>query len=163
MNNYYFTKDTSIGKITVEEIDEYISGIYFGDFSEISDEIYLKKNTETIENVFLQLEEYFEGKRQEFDIKILIRGTEFQKKVWNALMEIPYGKAVSYKYIAEKIGNPNASRAVGNANNKNRIMILIPCHRVISKDGKLVGYAGGLDKKKKLLEIEKINIKKRCL
>lgn len=163
MNNYYFTKDTSIGKITVEEIDEYISGIYFGDFSEISDEIYMKKNTETIENVFLRLEEYFEGKRQEFDIKILMRGTEFQKKVWNALMEIPYGKAVSYKYIAEKIGNPNASRAVGNANNKNRIMILIPCHRVIGKDGKLVGYAGGLDKKKKLLEIEKINIKKRCL
>lgn len=103
MNNYYFTKDTSIGKITVEEINGYISGIYFGDFSEISDEIYLKKNTETIENVFLQLEEYFEGKRQEFDIKILMRGTEFQKKVWNALMEIPYGKAVSYKYIAEKI------------------------------------------------------------
>lgn len=161
MSNYYFTKDTSIGKITVEEIDEYISGIYFGDFSEISDEIYLKKNTETIENVFLQLEEYFEGKRQEFDIKILMRGTEFQKKVWNALMEIPYGKAVSYKYIAEKIGNPNASRAVGNANNKNRIMILIPCHRVIGKDGKLVGYAGGLDKKKKLLEIEGILLRDR--
>lgn len=161
MNNYYFTKDTSIGKITVEEIDEYISGIYFGDFSEISDEIYMKKNTETIENVFLQLEEYFEGKRQEFDIKILMRGTEFQKKVWNALMEIPYGKAVSYKYIAEKIGNPNASRAVGNANNKNRIMILIPCHRVIGKDGKLVGYAGGLDKKKKLLEIEGILLRDR--
>lgn len=161
MNNYYFTKDTSIGKITVEEINGYISGIYFGDFSEISDEIYLKKNTETIENVFLQLEEYFEGKRQEFDIKILMRGTEFQKKVWNALMEIPYGKAVSYKYIAEKIGNPNASRAVGNANNKNRIMILIPCHRVIGKDGKLVGYAGGLDKKKKLLEIEGILLRDR--
>lgn len=161
MSNYYFTKDTSIGKITVEEIDEYISGIYFGDFSEISDEIYMKKNTETIENVFLQLEEYFEGKRQEFDIKILMRGTEFQKKVWNALMEIPYGKAVSYKYIAEKIGNPNASRAVGNANNKNRIMILIPCHRVIGKDGKLVGYAGGLDKKKKLLEIEGILLRDR--
>lgn len=161
MNNYYFTKDTSIGKITVEEINGYISGIYFGDFSEISDEIYLKKNTETIENVFLQLEEYFEGKRQEFDIKILMRGTEFQKKVWNALMEIPYGKAVSYKYIAEKIWNPNASRAVGNANNKNRIMILIPCHRVIGKDGKLVGYAGGLDKKKKLLEIEGILLRDR--
>lgn len=161
MNNYYFTKDTSIGKITVEEINGYISGIYFGDFSEISDEIYLKKNTETIENVFFQLEEYFEGKRQEFDIKILMRGTEFQKKVWNALMEIPYGKAVSYKYIAEKIGNPNASRAVGNANNKNRIMILIPCHRVIGKDGKLVGYAGGLDKKKKLLEIEGILLRDR--
>lgn len=161
MNNYYFTKDTSIGKITVEEINGYISGIYFGDFSEISDEIYMKKNTETIENVFLQLEEYFEGKRQEFDIKILMRGTEFQKKVWNALMEIPYGKAVSYKYIAEKIGNPNASRAVGNANNKNRIMILIPCHRVIGKDGKLVGYAGGLDKKKKLLKIEGILLRDR--
>lgn len=161
MSNYYFTKDTSIGKITVEEINGYINGIYFGDFSEISDEIYLKKNTETIENVFLQLEEYFEGKRQEFDIKILMRGTEFQKKVWNALMEIPYGKAVSYKYIAEKIGNPNASRAVGNANNKNRIMILIPCHRVIGKDGKLVGYAGGLDKKKKLLEIEGILLRDR--
>jgi len=108
-----------------------------------------------------QLEEYFDGKRISFDLPLAPVGTEFQNKVWNELKHIPYGETVSYKYIAHRIGNPNASRAVGMANNKNPIPIIIPCHRVVGSNNKLVGYAYGLDMKQKLLNLEKriINLK----
>jgi len=102
-----------------------------------------------------QLEEYFKGKRQNFDLPLAPIGTSFQQKVWKALQRIPYGKTKSYKQIAEKIDNPNASRAVGMANHNNPIMIIIPCHRVIGANGKLVGYAGGLSLKQQLLDLEK--------
>ena len=99
--------------------------------------------------------EYFNGERREFNLPIFIEGTDFQKKVWNALVNIPYGKTCSYKDIAIAIGNEKAVRAVGHANNKNKLPIVIPCHRVIGINGKLVGYAGGIDRKDKLLELEK--------
>jgi methylated-DNA-[protein]-cysteine S-methyltransferase len=102
-----------------------------------------------------QLIEYFSGKRKKFDLKKKYSGTEFQIKVWKSLERIPYGKTVSYEHIAKKTGKPKASRAVGNANNKNKISIIIPCHRVIAKDGKLAGYGGGIDKKEYLLEFER--------
>lgn len=102
-----------------------------------------------------QLEEYFEGKRKKFDLALRLNGTSFQNKVWKALLNIPYAKTCSYKDIAKNIGNENASRAVGNANNKNPLPIFIPCHRVIGSNGKLIGYAGGLDIKIKLLELER--------
>lgn len=105
-----------------------------------------------------ELDEYFQGKRTEFTVKIHIQGTEFQKKVWMELMKIPYGKTVSYKNIATAIGNPNASRAVGSANNNNKIPIIIPCHRVIGANGNLVGYASGLKNKQFLIETELKNI-----
>lgn len=101
-----------------------------------------------------QLREYFEGKRQVFDLPLSVQGTEFQKTVWKALLEIPYGETRSYGQIASAIGNPKASRAVGMANNRNPLAILIPCHRVVGANGKLVGYGGGLDKKTFLLELE---------
>lgn len=104
-----------------------------------------------------QLEEYFEGKRKKFDLSLRLNGTSFQNKVWKALLNIPYAKTCSYKDIAKNIGNENASRAVGNANNKNPLPIFIPCHRVIGSNGKLIGYAGGLDIKIKLLELEREN------
>lgn len=107
------------------------------------------------EKTILQLNEYFNKKRTSFDIPIEPKGTVFQKKVWNALLKIPYGQTKTYKEIAEIIGNKNATRAVGMANNKNPIAIVIPCHRVIGTNGKLTGYAGGLDKKEKLLLLEK--------
>ena len=97
---------------------------------------------------------YFSKKRKSFDIPIKLEGTEFQKRVWDALIQIPYGKTCTYKDIAEKIGNPKACRAVGGANNKNPIMIIVPCHRVIGKNGDLVGYAGGIEVKQKLLDLE---------
>ena len=104
-----------------------------------------------------QLEEYFEVKRKKFDLALRLNGTSFQNKVWKALLNIPYAKTCSYKDIAKNIGNENASRAVGNANNKNPLPIFIPCHRVIGSNGKLIGYAGGLDIKIKLLELEREN------
>ncbi|MCI8403563.1 MAG: methylated-DNA--[protein]-cysteine S-methyltransferase [Clostridia bacterium] len=114
-----------------------------------------EKETELIQEAAKQLKEYFCGQRREFDVPLSISGTDFQKSVWNALMRIPYGETRSYKYIAADVGNPKASRAVGMANNRNKIIIIIPCHRVIGADGSLVGYGGGLDIKKRLLDIEK--------
>jgi len=102
----------------------------------------------------MQLKEYFKGERQIFTIKLDILGTEFQTKVWEALEKIPYGKTITYHELAERIGDPKAFRAVGQADAKNPIWIVIPCHRVIGNDGKLVGYAGGLWRKKWLLEHE---------
>ena len=101
-----------------------------------------------------QLDEYFRGKRREFDLPLDLQGTDFQKKVWQELLKIGYGKTVSYLYIAEALGDCNATRAVGSANGQNKIAIIIPCHRVIGHDGKLTGYAGGLWRKKQLLELE---------
>ncbi len=106
------------------------------------------------DEVYRQLEEYFYGKRKVFDFAYKLSGTDFQKRVWQQLCQIPYGETRTYKDIALAIGKPNASRAVGMANNKNPLGIVVPCHRVIGSDGKLVGYAGGLDIKRKLLRIE---------
>lgn len=114
---------------------------------------FLNKN-EIIDEVIKQLEEYFVGESKEFNLPLNPQGTDFQKLVWNTLLKIPYGETKSYKQIAELIGNPNSSRAVGNACNKNPISIIIPCHRVIGKNGSLVGYALGLDLKQKLIEKE---------
>ena len=110
--------------------------------------------------VFQQLDEYFAGTRTEFAFPYRLQGTIFQEKVWQALREIPYGETRSYKDIAEAIGHPKAFRAVGMANNANPIFIAIPCHRVIGANGSLVGYGGGLEMKKALLELEKRVIEK---
>ncbi len=118
-----------------------------------------KSDSSSIENDFIktvkyQLEEYFKGKRKTFNIKINPIGSEFQKKVWEELQKIPFGKTRSYSDIAQSIGNKNAQRAVGTACNKNPIMIIIPCHRVISKNGTIGGFAYGNNIKQNLLEIE---------
>ncbi len=115
----------------------------------------LSSRTDFSDMVMKQIEEYLQGTRQTFDINFRLDGTEFQKKVWNALLEIPYGETRSYKEIAEAIGNPKAVRAVGSANNKNPVLLLVPCHRVIGADGSLTGYAGGLEMKQYLLNLEK--------
>jgi methylated-DNA-[protein]-cysteine S-methyltransferase len=101
-----------------------------------------------------QLDEYFNGKRTVFDIPLLMVGTEFQKSVWNALIQTPFGTSLSYLELAEKINNKKAVRAVASANGANAISIFIPCHRIIGSNGELVGYAGGLQAKKKLLKLE---------
>ena len=103
------------------------------------------------------MQEYFEGHRQRFDFEINPEGTDFQKKVWEALREIPFGRTLSYMDLAKKLGDPRAIRAVAAANGKNPIWIAIPCHRVIGSDGELVGYAGGLHRKKWLLNHESPN------
>lgn len=115
---------------------------------------YAEGNDEILDNTILQLNEYFSGNRRVFDIPLLFAGTEFQIKVWNALLEVPYGHTSSYLHLAEKIGDKNAVRAVASANGANAISIIVPCHRIIGTGGDLVGYAGGLRAKKKLLELE---------
>ena len=104
--------------------------------------------------VVKQLDEYFGGKRTKFELNISPKGTEFQKKVWAELLKIPYGKTKSYQEIAESVGKPKAQRAVGSACNKNPILLIIPCHRVVSKTGKLTGFACGIDRKEQLLKLE---------
>ena len=113
-----------------------------------------ERETELIKETYNQLNEYFEKKRRKFDIPIKLHGSEFQNKVWNALCTIPYGETCTYKDIAKKIGNIKAVRAVGGANNKNPIMIIVPCHRVIGANGSLVGFGAGVEVKRYLLTLE---------
>ena len=151
MNYGYY--ESPIGKIKIEAEDEEITGVYF------CNEYFDENENEAVTICKNQLEEYFKGQRKNFDLKIkFTKGTEFQLNVWNELSNIPYGEKVSYKYIAEKIKNPKAVRAVGGANNKNPIAIIVPCHRVIGANGKMVGYAEGIDKKEFLLKLEEENI-----
>ena len=154
MNNIFFY-ETEIGIIGIRENSKSITDIFFSkvDTNDKIEETYL------IKECFKQLKEYFEGNRIKFDLPLETRGTEFQKKVWDELLKIPYGETKSYKDIAIAIGNEKACRAIGMANNKNHIPIIIPCHRVIGSNGKLVGYAGGLNVKEKLLNIENLDVK----
>ena len=115
---------------------------------------YVKGSSDVIERAKYQLDEYFLNKRREFDIPLLFVGTDFQKKVWNELLNIPYGTTISYGELAQRIGMPKSVRAVANANAVNAISIIVPCHRVIGSDGKLTGYGGGLERKRLLLELE---------
>ena len=115
---------------------------------------YVEQSSEVIEETIKQMQEYFSGERKEFDIPLLMVGSDFQKSVWEELMKIPYGATATYLELSKNIGNEKAVRAVASANGANAIAILIPCHRIIGSDGKLVGYAGGLSAKKKLLELE---------
>lgn len=144
-----YVYNTIIGPIEIVEEDGYIVRLDFRIDEKIDTE-----ETSLIKETYKQIEEYLLGNRKKFIVPIKLKGTEFQKKVWNALLEIPYGETMSYKKIAEKIGNPKACRAVGMANHNNPIAIIVPCHRVIGSNRKLVGYAGGLYIKQKLLEIE---------
>ncbi len=109
---------------------------------------------ESLEDCVLQLNEYFKGERKEFSVKLNAQGTDFQKRVWNKLLTIPYGKTSSYLELSKELGDVKAIRAVANANGKNPLWIIIPCHRVIGSDGSLTGYAGGLHRKKWLLDHE---------
>ena len=144
--------NTKIGKLKIEYENDVLTGIAYTE-NEKEQGIRSELSDKTV----LQLEEYFDGRRKEFDIPIKLRGTEFQKKVWNELLKIPYGATVFYKDIAIKIGNPKACRAVGMANHNNPILIIVPCHRVINENKKLGGYALGLDLKRRLLVLEKEN------
>lgn len=146
-----FYYDTYAGRIGIAEEDGAITHLIF------SERDWTVEETDLIKETKRQLDEYFAGKRKEFDIPIRLEGTEFQKRVWEELRKIPYGKTVTYKDIAEAVGCPKGFRAVGLANNRNPISIIYPCHRVIGSNGSLTGYGGGLDVKEKLLELERGN------
>ena len=114
----------------------------------------ISKSSTLLKDACRQLDEYFEGRRQKFDLVLKPHGTDFQSSAWESLLRIPYGETRSYLQQAESISNPMAIRAIGQANSRNPISIFIPCHRVIGKNGSLTGYAGGLDRKKRLLAME---------
>lgn len=152
-NIFYY--NTKIGRIGIEENGTAITKLDFIN-KDMEEEIIEENETALLKEAINELNEYLDGNRSSFDLPLEPKGTEFQKKVWNALKEIPYGETRSYGEIAKIIGNEKAARAVGMANNKNPIAIIVPCHRVIGANGKLVGYAGGLDLKEKLLQLEKM-------
>ena len=147
IQKYFY--DTPIGKLGIAEKSGKIFRVSFLDI--VEGELL---ETPLIRKAHDQLDEYFKGIRKSFDLPLLFEGSEFQVKVWKALMTIDYGKTATYGDIAKLIGSPKASRAVGGANNKNKIAIIIPCHRVIGSNGNLTGYAGGLGIKKYLLDLE---------
>ena len=147
---YQYLYETKLGSVTIVEEDGALLAItthrtYEG----------IKQETPLINEAYRQLSEYLLGERKRFDLPLNPQGTVFQQQVWKALCDIPYGETRSYKQIAEAIGNPKAVRAVGMANNRNPLLIVVPCHRVIGANGKLVGYAAGIEKKEFLLKLEK--------
>ena len=121
------------------------------------------ERTELTDRAMEQLREYFSGQRKQFELPYELRGTEFQKKVWAALEAIPYGQTRSYREIAQAVGNPKAVWAVGAANGKNPMWVVVPCHRVIGADGGLTGYAGGVELKRALLELEQRTVNGRTV
>ncbi len=151
---YYM--ESPVGQLCLVEEDACISGLYLKEGREEK----ISAETPLIRQAKQQLREYFAGTRKEFELPIKFKGTDFQIRVWKALQTIPYGETCSYGEIAKRIGNPKAARAVGNANNKNHIMILIPCHRVIGADGSMVGFGCGLQVKEFLLKLERKGLEK---
>lgn len=144
--------ETDWGTIGIAEEEGAVTNVFFGDT--VKPQSYMEEETELLCRAAAQIREYLAGGRREFDLPLRPEGTDFEQRVWQALCTIQYGETRSYGQIAQQIGSPKACRAVGRANGRNPISILIPCHRVVGSDGRLTGYAGGLDKKKSLLRLE---------
>ncbi|SHN22313.1 methylated-DNA--[protein]-cysteine S-methyltransferase [Gracilibacillus kekensis] len=164
---YYTEYESPLGILTLISQENYLIRMEFGSFEDKHQKINkwlsknmlpleLKKDQVPFQDILEQLNEYFYQKRRTFTIPYKFYGTSFQQKVWEALAtQVPYGTTCSYQEIAHIVGSPKAVRAVGGANNQNPISIIVPCHRIIGKSGKLVGYGGGIDKKEFLLRLEK--------
>ena len=153
--NVYTQFDSPIGLITVNGNDDGLLGVWYESHARTLSDFGVQDDEHPILQLTIsQLKEYFNGERREFSIPLAANGTEFQNKVWQALTTIPYGETWCYKDLAIAVGNPKASQAVGGANGKNPISIIVPCHRVIGKNGSLTGYAGGVDIKQVLLDLE---------
>ena len=155
MTTFYRYYQTPVGTLLLASDGEYLQLLGFptGAMKRRHDSDW-EKNDEPFKAVIKQLDEYFDGSRQDFDLPLRPQGTEFQRRVWQALQQIPYGETRSYGELAKYVGNPKASRAVGAANGINPIPVIIPCHRVIGSNGKLTGFGGGLETKAFLLNLE---------
>ncbi len=151
----YFVYGMPLGRLTIAADADGLTKILFGPHA-IEDAV--RRPSALTNTAATQLQEYFAGKRREFDIPLNPQGSEFQLAVWDELKKIPYGQTQTYAQIAQAVGNPRGFRAVGLANNKNPLPIIVPCHRVLGSGGKLVGYAAGLKIKQYLLELEGVNI-----
>jgi methylated-DNA-[protein]-cysteine S-methyltransferase len=147
--------ESPIGVLTLVKTDGVLSGLYMGTSSDAQLSAFGSRVKSGFDDISEQLSEYFARSRRTFTIPIALAGTPFQKRVWSELMTIPYGETRSYRQLAEAIGNPSSMRAVGAANGQNPISIIVPCHRVIGSDGALVGYGGGLERKRFLLDLER--------
>jgi methylated-DNA-[protein]-cysteine S-methyltransferase len=155
--NVYTAIDSPIGRLLLHSDGVALTGLYMdvpGHPPRGMDEWVEDAGSGPLPETIRQLDEYFAGRRRAFDLPLRMHGTEFQKRVWNVLKEIPYGVTWSYGELAKRIDKPSASRAVGLANGRNPISILVPCHRVIGADGSLTGYGGGLERKQWLLAHE---------
>jgi methylated-DNA-[protein]-cysteine S-methyltransferase len=152
----YIYLETPIGTLLIAGDASSVRHIRFphGRMPAVPDQGWTEGATGPLEETARQLREYFTGQRTEFDLPVLPEGTGFQRRVWRALQDIPFGQTISYGELARRVGNPNASRAVGAANGQNPIPIVIPCHRVIGANGKLTGFGGGLPTKEALLALE---------
>jgi methylated-DNA-[protein]-cysteine S-methyltransferase len=151
----YTTMDSPIGELLLLGDGQALHGLYMqAGRKPIEVRPAWTRDDEAFADVRSQLEEYFAGERTRFDMPMHLDGTAFQRTVWHALTEIPYGQTISYGELARRIGRPDLARAVGTANGQNPIAVIVPCHRVIGANGKLVGYGGGLDNKRRLLELE---------
>jgi methylated-DNA-[protein]-cysteine S-methyltransferase len=152
----YTTMESPIGELLLVGDGDTLSGLYMQDGrkpARITAD--WKESAASFIDVKQQLEEYFAGERTTFDVKLATEGAPFEREVWHALEAIPYGETVSYGEIARRVGQPTASRAVGTANGRNPISVIVPCHRVIGANGSLTGYGGGLERKRLLLELER--------
>jgi methylated-DNA-[protein]-cysteine S-methyltransferase len=147
----YTTMDTPIGELTLLGEDDALTGVWMGPKDPEPGWV---RDDEALAEPVRQLEEYFAGERTEFDLELRPRGTEFQQRVWSLLLAIPYGETTTYGTLALELGNPKSVRAVGLANGRNPLPIVVPCHRVIGADGSLVGFGGGLERKRALLALE---------
>ncbi len=145
-----------VGGLILLASEEGLTGLHFEDG--FQGDSWIKGESSFLDQAERELNEYFAGKRESFDVPIDLHGTDFQLSVWEALKTIPFGEVVSYQFIADQIENPRAVRAVGLANGRNPISIIVPCHRVIGANGKLTGYGGGVDRKWHLLVHEKAGI-----
>ncbi len=153
---YYSYIDSPLGPMYVQGDGHFLTGLYMPQHKGRRDPDSSWQHSDTsFAIVRKQLAEYFAGERQQFDVPLKLVGTPFQKLVWQHLVRIPFGMTITYAQLAQRVGNPTASRAVGHANGRNPISIIVPCHRVIGANGKLTGYAGGVDKKQWLLAWER--------
>ncbi|MDX1301581.1 MAG: methylated-DNA--[protein]-cysteine S-methyltransferase [Photobacterium sp.] len=153
--NVYTHYQSPIGRVTIQANDEGLLGAWFQTQTTQPDNLgKLDSEHPVLKQAVSEFQEYFAGTRQRFEVPLAATGTEFQQKVWQTLTTIPFGTTWSYQDLANAIGNPKAVRAVGLANGKNPISIIVPCHRVIGKNGKLTGYAGGIEQKEGLLKHE---------
>jgi len=155
MQTFYCFHQTPIGKLRLRATEAGLTAVDHVNQQETYDDTWIQDHEyHHLRKAKLELVEYFDNHRNTFTVPLVIEGTDFQTKVWNELCNIPYAKTISYQELAERIGNPKSVRAVGTTNGRNPLSIFIPCHRVIGKNGKLTGYAGGLDVKQFLLRHE---------
>ncbi|GAB2646411.1 methylated-DNA--[protein]-cysteine S-methyltransferase [Vibrio panuliri] len=158
--NRFTIIDTPLGKMTLQANDMGLLGAWFETETTQPEHLGTRDDNFTLLcKTKVQLDEYFSGIRNQFDLPLAAQGTPFQNQVWQALTTIPFGETWSYQQLADAINNPKAVRAVGLANGKNPISIIVPCHRVIGKSGKLTGYAGGVERKAALLQLENVDFK----